>query len=351
MTIPGSTCPRVTEWMVGNIPDVVAPLAVEFISGGRSNLTYRIVDGAGRQLVLRRPPLGNVLQSAHDMGREHRIIAALAPTDVPVAEALGYCDDVTVNGAPFYVMGFVGGAVLATITDAEAYPEASRRPASDDLIDVLCRLHAVDPDEVGLETLARKEGYIERQLKRWHRQFEQSKTRELPVLDEVHRRLAEHIPPQRWTGIVHGDYRLGNMILGPDGELRAVLDWELATLGDTLADVGWLLSSWLEAGEVDEQPVPGADHGGRVPDAGRAGRPLRPHVGSRPVRPAVLPGVQSLALGVHRRRCAGPLQVGRDGRGRLRHRPASGLGRGVRARRARCPRRDDLTARDTGATP
>jgi aminoglycoside phosphotransferase (APT) family kinase protein len=253
---PGVDLPRVTEWMVGNIPGVVAPLTVEFISGGRSNLTYRIVDGAGRELVLRRPPLGNVLQSAHDMGREHRIIAALAPTDVPVAEALGYCEDVSVNGAPFYVMGFVGGAVLATITDAEAYPEASRRPASDDLIDVLCRLHAVDPDAVGLETLARKEGYIERQLKRWHRQFEQSKTRELPILDEVHRRLAEHIPPQRWTGIVHGDYRLGNMIFGPDGELRAVLDWELATLGDTLADVGWLLSSWLEAGERTRSPFP-----------------------------------------------------------------------------------------------
>ena len=273
---PGVDLPRVTEWMVEHVPDVVAPLALEFISGGRSNLTYRIADGAGRQLVLRRPPLGNVLQSAHDMGREHRIIAALAPTDVPVAEALGYCDDLSVNGAPFYVMGFVSGAVLATITDAEAYPEASRGPASDDLIDVLCRLHVVDPDEVGLETLARKEGYIERQLKRWHRQFEQSKTRELPLLDEVHRRLAEHIPPQRWTGIVHGDYRLGNMIFGPAGELRAVLDWELATLGDTLADVGWLLSSWVEAGEVTRSPFP--------PPTTAAGFPTRAELADRYAR-------------------------------------------------------------------
>jgi aminoglycoside phosphotransferase (APT) family kinase protein len=270
---PGVDVPRVTEWMVANIPDVVAPLAVEFISGGRSNLTYRIVDGAGRELVLRRPPLGNVLQSAHDMGREHRIIAALAPTDVPVAKALGYCDDLAVNGAPFYVMGFVGGAVLATITDAEAYPEASRGPASDDLIDVLCRLHAVDPDAVGLETLARKEGYIQRQLKRWHRQFEQSKTRELPLLDEVHRRLAERIPPQRWTGIVHGDFRLGNMILSPTGELLAVLDWELATLGDTLADLGWLLSSWVEAGEPTRGPFP--------PPTSAAGFPTRAELADR----------------------------------------------------------------------
>ena len=122
---------RATEWIVEHVPDVVAPLSLEFISGGRSNLTYRMVDAAGRQLVLRRPPLGNVLQTAHDMGREHRIIAALAPTDVPVAEALGYCDDVTVNGAPFYVMAFVPGVVLATITDAEAYPggvAAARSP-------------------------------------------------------------------------------------------------------------------------------------------------------------------------------------------------------------------------------
>ena len=240
--------------------------------------------------------------------------------------------------------------MLATITDAEAYPEASRRPAADDLIDVLCRLHAVDPDAVGLETLARKEGYIERQLKRWHRQFEQSKTRELPVLDEVHRRLAERIPPQRWTGIVHGDYRLGNMILGPDGELRAVLDWELATLGDTLADIGWLLSSWLEPGEVTRSPFPPPTTAAGFPTRAELADRYARDVRARPVGPAVLPGVQPVALGVHRRRRAGPLQVGRDGRGRLRHRPAGGVGRGIGAGGAGCPRRDDLTARDTGAT-
>jgi aminoglycoside phosphotransferase (APT) family kinase protein len=247
---------RVTDWVVEHVPGVVAPLSVDFISGGRSNLTYRMVDAAGRELVLRRPPLGNVLHTAHDMGREHRIIAALAATDVPVAEALGHCDDVAVTGAPFYVMAFVPGVVLATIADAEAYPATSRRAVAEDLIDVLCRLHAVDPDRVGLGTLARKEGYIERQLKRWNTQFEQSKTRELPVLTDVHRRLAARVPPQRWTGIVHGDYRLGNMIVGPTGELRAVLDWELATLGDPLADLGWLISSWVEPGEPVRGPFP-----------------------------------------------------------------------------------------------
>lgn len=255
-TEPGLDLPRVTAWITEHVEGVTGPFTASFISGGRSNLTYRLVDSAGRAIVLRRPPMGHVLQSAHDMGREHRIIAALRSTDVPVANALGLCEDIEVNGAPFYLMDFVDGTVLATIDDTEGFPEAVRRPAADSLIDVLGRLHAVDPDDVGLGTLGRKEGYIARQLKRWHTQFTQSKTRELPLLDEVHARLAERMPPQRWTGIVHGDFRLGNMILGPDGQLLAVLDWELATLGDTLADVGWLFSSWLEAGE----PVRGPFH-------------------------------------------------------------------------------------------
>lgn len=263
----GIDLPRVTEWIVANVDGVTPPLTPSFISGGRSNLTYRLDDAAGRAIVLRRPPLGHVLESAHDMGREHRIIAALRDTDVPVANALGLCEDTGVNGAPFYLMDFVDGVVLATIHDAESYPEASRRRGADDLIDVMGRLHAVDPDAVGLGTLGRKENYIARQLKRWHTQFTQSKTRELPLLDEVHDRLAARIPPQRWTGIVHGDFRLGNMILGPDGELRAVLDWELATLGDTLADLGWLLSSWVEPGEPARGPFP--------PPTSAAGFPTR----------------------------------------------------------------------------
>ena len=197
------------------------PFTARFISGGRSNLTYQLVDAAGRAIVLRRPPLGHVLQSAHDMGREHRIIDALRDTDVPVANALGLCEDVAVNGAPFYLMDFVDGRRAGDVRRRRGLPGgvAPARPPTTS-IDVMGRLHAVDPDAVGLGTLGRKEGYIARQLKRWHGQFEQSKTRELPLLDEVHDRLAARIPPQRWTGIVHGDFRLGNMILGPDGKLR-----------------------------------------------------------------------------------------------------------------------------------
>lgn len=247
---------RVTEWFDSHVSAAQPPLTVRLISGGRSNLTYLIEDAKGRPFVLRRPPLGNLLSTAHDMRREYRIIAALAETDVPVAEALGFCDDPSVNGAPFYVMGYVAGVVLNTVEDALAYPEASRAAAAAEFIEVLARLHSVDVDTVGLGTLGRREGYIERQLRRWYTQWQQSKTRELPPINEVHQRLAAAIPPQRSTGIVHGDYRLGNMLLGPSGELRAVLDWELATLGDTLADLGWLISSWAEPGEATTSPFP-----------------------------------------------------------------------------------------------
>jgi aminoglycoside phosphotransferase (APT) family kinase protein len=255
---PGIDVARVTEWFAGALASVTPPLRFTLIAGGRSNLTYLVKGANGAQVVLRRPPLGNVLSTAHDMGREHRVIAALAATDVPVADALGFCDDASVNGAPFYLMSYVPGPVLATRDEALVYPEAMRRPVTEDLIAVLARLHRVDPDAVGLSTFGRKEGYVERQLRRWQTQWEQSKETEIPVLDEVHTRLARAIPPQRWTGIVHGDYRIGNMIIGPDARLRAVLDWELATLGDTLADIGWLVSSWVEPGEEIVSPFPPA---------------------------------------------------------------------------------------------
>ena len=252
----GVDLPRVTEWLTAEIAGVEAPITVSFLSGGRSNLTFLVTDASGQQLVLRRPPLGHVLSTAHDMAREHRIISALADTDVPVAPARGFCADPDVNGAPFYVMDYVAGPILDTVPKALAYPEGDRRPAAATMIDVMSRLHRIEPDDVGLGTLGRREGYIERQLRRWKAQLAQSNSPHVAVLDEVHDRLATAIPPQRWTGIVHGDFRLGNMILGPGGELRAVLDWELATLGDTLADLAWLVTSWIDPGETPPTPVP-----------------------------------------------------------------------------------------------
>ena len=218
------------------------------IAGGHSNLTYRFEDAAGRACVLRRPPLGHVLESAHDMGREHRIVSALQGSEVPVAGILGLCEDAEVNEAPFYVMDFVEGAVLHDRGAAEALSAAERSSLGEHVVDVLAALHHIDPDAVGLGDLGRKEGYLARQLKRWTKQWEATKTHEIPEMEEVNRRLAANPPEQIGATIVHGDYRLGNMIVG-DGRIRAVLDWELCTLGDPLADVGYLLNSWVEPGE------------------------------------------------------------------------------------------------------
>lgn len=254
-TPAGIDAARVTAWFEAHVPDVAPPLSFEVIAGGHSNLTYRVDDRAGQRWVLRRPPLGHVLATAHDMSREHNVISALAPTDVPVPPVVGLCDDLAVNDAPFYVMEFVDGAVLRNRRDAEHLdPEALRR-CGDDIADVLARIHAVDPVAVGLGDLGRKEAYVERQLRRWYRQWEQSKTRELPVVDETHDELVAQVPPQVRVAVVHGDYRLDNCLIGPDGSIRAVLDWELCTLGDPLADVGLLLVYWTEAG--DEQAALG----------------------------------------------------------------------------------------------
>jgi aminoglycoside phosphotransferase (APT) family kinase protein len=238
---------RVTRWLVEHIPGAVAPFRFDLIAGGRSNLTFRVTGADGARFVLRRPPLGHVLATAHDMAREHRIIAAVGTTGVPVPPALGLCTDLEVNGAPFYVMGFVDGEVLDSVEKAALLPYELRRPASEHLIDVLADLHAVDIDEVGLGDFAKREGYIERQVKRWSAQWEGSKTRELPAIDEVAVRLRERMPVQRGTSIAHGDFRFGNALVDvQQGRVAAVLDWELCTLGDPLADVGYLGVYWYD---------------------------------------------------------------------------------------------------------
>lgn len=237
----------VSAWLTANIAGAVAPFSFELIAGGRSNLTYRVTGADGARFVLRRPPLGHVLATAHDMAREHRVIAAVGRTGVPVPAALGLCTDVHVNGAPFYVMGFVDGVVLDGVDSAEQLPQHLRTSAAEHLIDVLADLHAVDVDAVGLGDFARREGYIERQLKRWSTQWESSKTRELAAVDEVAERLRADVPLQRGVSIAHGDYRFGNCLTDVvRGRISAVLDWELCTLGDPLADVGYLGVYWFD---------------------------------------------------------------------------------------------------------
>jgi aminoglycoside phosphotransferase (APT) family kinase protein len=240
----------VEAWFEANVPDVRPPLAFEKISGGRSNLTYSVTDSGAGRWALRRPPLGKRLASAHDMGREHRIISALAPTDVPVAPTVGICEDDSVNDAPFYVMDWVEGPVLRSLADAGRFEDHDdRRAIGERVVDTLVTIHSLDPDEVGLGELGKKADYVARQLHRWNGQWEKSKTREVPLVDEVHDKLVARIPDQGPATIVHGDYRLDNMILTESGEVAAVVDWELCTLGDPLADVGMLLVYWGEEGD------------------------------------------------------------------------------------------------------
>ena len=246
---------NVTAWLESNVEGATAPFTFDLIAGGRSNLTFKVTAANGRAFVLRRPPLGHVLPTAHDMSREHRIIKALGPTDVPVAPALGFCGDPAVTGQPFYVMGFLDGLVIRDAHHAEPLTPGQRSTAGTSLVDVLAAIHAVDPDDVGLGDLGRKDAYIARQLKRWYSQFQQSKMREVPAVDEMHDFLSAHMPEQQGTAIVHGDYRLDNCIVDRDsGNVVAVLDWEICTLGDPLADVGLLMVYWNDAGD-DSAPA------------------------------------------------------------------------------------------------
>lgn len=238
------------DWFGANVAGVHLPLRFERIAGGHSNLTYRVTDPAGESWALRRPPLGKRLGSAHDMGREFKVVSALGGTEVPVAPVVGLCEDESVNGAPFYVMEFVEGPILRGLAEAEIFPDEDDRQAIGERVaDTLVRIHAIDPDAVGLGDLGKKEDYVARQLHRWQGQWEKSKTRELEPIDRVHEALSARIPEQSPATIVHGDYRLDNMILTPTGEVAAVVDWELCTLGDPLADVGLLVTYWPERGE------------------------------------------------------------------------------------------------------
>jgi len=243
--VPGINVPAVDAWLQAHVVGAVGPFSYTAIAGGHSNLTYLVIGADGARFVLRRAPLGHVLASAHDMGREHRIISSLQHTAVPVAPALGFCDDPAVNDAPFYVMVFVEGHVLRDRASTEAALSVqARRHASESLVDTMAAIHSVDLRAAGLHELGRHEGYIARQLKRWYGQWNQQKTRELSAVDRVHDELSRRIPEQGPATIVHGDYRLDNCMVDDSGTVVAVLDWEICTLGDPLADLGLLQVYW-----------------------------------------------------------------------------------------------------------
>lgn len=233
-------------WFAEHVPGAGdRPLHAELIAGGRSNLTYVVGDG-DHTWVLRRPPLGHVVATAHDMAREFRVLFGLAGTDVPVPAVHALCDDDTVNGAPFYVMERVEGRVLRDASDMDTLSADDARRCSLELVDVLARLHAVDFEAVGLGDFGRPDGFLARNVARWGKQWTANKTRDVPEIDELARRLERALPVSGPPAIVHGDYRLDNTMLAPDdaGRIVAVLDWEMSTLGDPLTDLGLLLVYW-----------------------------------------------------------------------------------------------------------
>ncbi|MEJ7635900.1 phosphotransferase family protein [Aeromicrobium sp.] len=229
-------------WLEREHPELATgPLSASLITGGKSNLTYTVSDG-GRDYVVRRPPLGHVLATAHDMGREHRVMAALAPTDVPVPRMLAHCEDSEVIGAPFYVMEKVAGTPYGRASQLEPLGAERTRAITERLVDTLVALHTVDYAAVGLGDFGRPDGYLGRQVARWKKQLASSTSRELPGMDELVAHLEGNIPTKADGTIVHGDFRLDNVLVDDHDRLTAVLDWEMSTLGDPLTDVAVLLA-------------------------------------------------------------------------------------------------------------
>lgn len=242
---------NVARFFRDNVPGGDCELSFELIAGGKSNVTY-LVHGGARQWVLRRPPLGHVLPTAHDMAREYRVLTALVGSGVPVPRTIALCTDPAVNEMPFYVMDYTPGIVLINeLPPGYATTPGERRRMCEAMIETLVRLHAVDYRAVGLDDFGKPDGYLERQVRRWAQQWERSKTSELSDIDELAVRLQRALPQSPPPTIVHGDFRLGNMALDPadPGRVVAVFDWEMSTLGDPLADLGYCLIYWVDPGD------------------------------------------------------------------------------------------------------
>lgn len=264
----GINVPAVTDWVRTTLEaqgqELVGALDFDQIPGGRSNITFKVTDEAGNSWALRRPPTGNVLATAHDMTREYRVMAALASTPVPVPKMVGLCSDELVTDAPFYVMEWVDGEVIRNRKDAETFDAAANRKIAISVVQNLAKIHQVDIDAVHLGDFAKREGYIERQLHRWRRQVDAVESPTDPHIITAHEMLIAAMPESSDIRLVHGDYRLDNTIVGSAGtdtfaQVVAVLDWELCTLGDPLADLGAMLTYWTrpddEVMALDEPPT------------------------------------------------------------------------------------------------
>jgi aminoglycoside phosphotransferase (APT) family kinase protein len=278
-TLPPLVDPEaLAAYLARHVPGEPAPLQIERIRGGHSNETFFITRGP-QEWVLRRPPRGPLLPTAHDVTREYRVLRALEQTSVPVPRPVLLCDDTEVLGAPFYLMERLHGEVIRTTLPAPYDADVgARRGLGIELVDRLADLHAVDWQAVGLGDFGKPSGYLERQLRRWTGQLDASRTRPLPDLDAVTDWLREHLPESGPATIVHGDYRLDNVMFAaqPPARIIGIFDWEMATLGDPLADLGYLLSFWREAGDPD---MPLADAAWRITEL--AGFPSRAELVAR----------------------------------------------------------------------
>lgn len=250
-TVSGVDFSRLGAWLTANVPEASGPARVDLLAGGASNLTFRVRDGA-HDWVLRRPPVAHVLATAHDMGREFRVQRALADSGVPVARMIAECRDSDIIGAPFYVMEHVDGVIYREADSVADLAADQARAISCELVDVLVRLYSVDPASVGLGDFGRADGFLHRQLSRWRKQWDQSRRRDIPALDELANRLDAAMPRHSPSGLVHGDYGLNNVLFhsADVSRVAAVLDWEMATLGDPLTDVGMLLTYWGPVGDL-----------------------------------------------------------------------------------------------------
>jgi aminoglycoside phosphotransferase (APT) family kinase protein len=247
----------VEEWILSLGLGAQTPLHFTRTGRGQSNLTYLVSDAAGARWILRRPPVGSLLPSAHDVAREHRILRALEPTPVPTPSVYGFTERAWVTDVPLLLMEFVDGIVVDDMDAAERLDLDARARLGSSLVQGLARVHAVDLRATGLIDLASHNPYAARQLRRWRRQWQQSRTRELPAVEELAERLEAAMPEQRELTLVHGDFHLLNVIAAADGaEIRAILDWELCTLGDPLADLGGLLAYWPQPGDVADAVFP-----------------------------------------------------------------------------------------------
>jgi aminoglycoside phosphotransferase (APT) family kinase protein len=255
----GYDIPAVEQWIAANVTGLTPPLQWTRLEGGHSNLTYQLTDAQGREAVIRRPPQGELLPKAHDMSREWSLISGLGSANFPVPAALGFCESPAVTGAWFYLMGLIDGRPLYTAEETCGFVPLERRETlAHSFIDTLAQLHSLDPDEIGLGELGKKENYVGRQLKTWYRSWTASiefADYDDPCAHSLHDFFLANIPEQGPARVVHGDYGLHNCLFAADSTVAAVVDWEISTLGDPLADLAYALNFWPESlGQADFDP-------------------------------------------------------------------------------------------------